>query len=93
MTLDCRTCGACCHGDDTWVHVGLADEPRVPALGNLVILANGRRSLRMVSGRCAALTERDGLFTCSVYEDRPSPCREVMPGDRWCLAAREQLRS
>src|SRR2546428_409826 len=86
--LDCRTCGACCHGDDGWVHVGAVDEPRIEALGALVVLLHGRRSLRMARGRCAALAEATGEFTCTVYPDRPSPCREVMPGDRWCLAAR-----
>jgi Fe-S-cluster containining protein len=93
--VDCRACGACCHGDDGWVHVGAADEPRVAALGDLVVLENGRRSLRMVRGRCAALAQSPSgsgeLFTCTVYEHRPSPCREVTPGDGWCLSARAAM--
>ena len=41
------------------------------------------------SPRCAALEQGpDGAVACSIYEQRPAPCREVEPGDQKCAAAR-----
>jgi Fe-S-cluster containining protein len=92
--FDCLTCGACCHGDDGWIPVDGRDEPRVSAspelASHLVLIRHGalvRRSLRMVDGACAAL-RRDGRFVCSIYESRPSTCRELEVGSEGCIAAR-----
>lgn len=39
--------------------------------------------------RCAALgTGSAGPMACGVYAQRPSPCREVEPGDGKCSRAR-----
>jgi uncharacterized protein len=39
--------------------------------------------------RCAALGRGSaGPMACGVYEDRPSPCREVQIGDEKCARAR-----
>jgi hypothetical protein len=41
------------------------------------------------SPRCAALAQAaDGTVACSVYAQRPSPCREVEIGDAKCTRAR-----
>lgn len=93
--LDCQTCGACCHGDDGWVHVGAEDDARVaeaPALRRVVVLLrhgeHAKRSLRMVDGACAALRRAGGRVACSIYADRPQVCREVAVGSVTCRAAR-----
>ena len=47
------------------------------------------RGTNSAAPRCAALQGEIGsLVSCSLYEQRPSPCREVMPGDEKCLKAR-----
>ena len=41
--------------------------------------------------RCAALTGRVGEWAvCSIYEWRPSPCREFEPGSNACAQARRR---
>ena len=41
------------------------------------------------SPRCNALQGRIGIaVACSSYAQRPSPCREVQPGDEKCNTAR-----
>lgn len=41
--------------------------------------------------RCAALQGVVGnQVTCTVYAQRPAPCREVEPGDDKCNRARER---
>jgi Fe-S-cluster containining protein len=92
VVLDCLACGACCHGDHGWVPVDGRDDPAPPALAaHLVLLKHGaltRRSLRMVGGACSALVKERGLSTCTIYEVRPSTCRELEAGSPDCLAAR-----
>src|SRR5438477_441726 len=58
---DCRTCGACCYGDEMWIHVMADDDERLDSarLHHLTVLTeHGRgyvaRSMRMVGGRCIA---------------------------------------
>jgi Fe-S-cluster containining protein len=94
--LDCLTCGACCFGDDGWVHVDGADDARVDgseALARLVVLtrhgAYVKRSLRMVDGACAALKREKTGVSCSVYRDRPTVCRDLERGSSACHAARK----
>lgn len=98
-TLDCRACGACCHGDEGWIGVDARDDERIEAAPTLaaqvvyVRQGSGRkRALRMLNGRCAALRRDADLFTCGIYEVRPSICREVMPGSAACEEARRLFR-
>jgi Fe-S-cluster containining protein len=94
--LDCQACAACCHGDEGWVHVDAADDARVEgsaALARLVVLTRHggyvKRSLKMIGGRCAALSEPErGRWSCTVYDDRPTVCRDVERGSDACRAAR-----
>jgi uncharacterized protein len=97
--LDCRTCGACCYGDEMWIHVMAVDDERLGADGlhHLTVLTqHGRgyvaRSMKMVGGRCIAFGERlgDGGCGCSIYEARPDICREFQVGSPDCLAARQR---
>lgn len=102
LTLDCQSCGECCRGEDGWVPVDGTDEPHVencPDLAkNLVLLRHGalvRRSLRMIEGRCFALSRSntDGRVACRIYPDRPSACRALEAGSPACLEAIDRRRS
>jgi Fe-S-cluster containining protein len=95
--LDCRTCGACCinppsnRDNDFHWWVELAPSDPLTARADLVIRdPDGVPHLRLAAdGRCVALEgtpNRD--VTCSIYSDRPSPCRQVQPGDDLCLLYR-----
>jgi Putative zinc- or iron-chelating domain len=91
--LDCRACAACCRQGFDRVTVGVREAVvwRHPAL---VVRGGPRFELARVAGRCAGLQETPGgepAFTCTVHDDRPLACREVLPGDRRCLAARRRI--
>ena len=74
----CRACGACCrqlpvsfHENEINVSLARFVEPDHP---------NHVRMRRADSGACAALEGTCGKFTtCTVYADRPSPCRDFEP--------------
>ena len=97
MIFDCRTCGACCvnlpenraEGFSSWVEV----EPDDPLLRRTDLVrkhvvrdADGVPHLRLADdGRCLALAGALGrAVRCTIYRDRPSPCRRVQPGDALC---------
>ncbi len=69
---------------------------------DLVVVADdGWRDLRRVPSplfstgtRCMALCgdgSGDKPFMCSVYEARPSACRELEPGSDSCILARQRV--
>jgi Fe-S-cluster containining protein len=97
---DCRTCGACCHGDEMWVHLVASDDERLgdERVRRLTVLTeHGRgyfaRSMAMIGGRCAAYRDRlddGGGGGCSIYEVRPDICREFQAGSADCHAARRR---
>lgn len=101
MTLDCRTCGACCtnlpsNGEFPW-WVEIADDDAILARADLcskhvVRDAAGVAHLRMASdGRCLALRGALGRrVECGIYHHRPTPCRRVQPGDALCLRYRAE---
>ncbi len=94
---DCRTCGACCYGDERWIKLERGDDDR---LGDLhakvtVWVEHGRgyrsRAMRMAQGRCVAYSDAlpDGCGVgCSIYGVRPAVCRELDAGSVGCLEAR-----
>lgn len=101
MTLDCRTCGACCvnhpanraEGFASWVEVEpgdrlLRDDELVRRL--VVRDEDGVPHLRLTDGgRCLALAGALGRrVRCRIYHARPSPCRRVQAGDELCLQYR-----
>lgn len=98
---DCQLCGACCHNLDSnlasgvryWVEIAPSDKilTRQDLVRKLVTHDRSRvPHLRMThEGTCAALRGTIGQkVTCSIYHQRPSPCRRVMPGDETCLLSR-----
>jgi uncharacterized protein len=96
---DCRTCGACCYGDEMWVHVMAVDDDRLgdDRVHRLTVLTqHGRgyfaRSMKMVGGRCIAYRDSlaDGGCGCSIYDARPDICRTFEAGSADCHAARRR---
>lgn len=98
--LDCRRCGACCVNPPPnrdadfpwWVEIAVGDAIlEREALAKLVIHdPDGVPHLRLLhDGRCIALRGTPGReTTCAIYDDRPSPCRTVQPGDVLCTRYR-----
>jgi Fe-S-cluster containining protein len=100
-TWDCQACGACCRNLDTnrasgvryWVEISPDDKllTRHDLVRKLVTHDRHRvPHLRMThEGVCEALRGTIGQkVRCSIYHQRPSPCRRVMPGDETCLKTR-----
>lgn len=98
---DCQACGACCRNLDTnrasgvryWVEISPGDKllTRHDLVRKLVTHDRHRvPHLRMThEGVCEALRGTIGQkVRCSIYHQRPSPCRRVMPGDETCLKTR-----
>lgn len=82
---ECRACGRCCllPGD---AFVSILESDSVP---NRLRARHGSEMLdRWVRGqrRCAALVGRvDSAVRCSIYEKRPTPCRQYERGGTDCL--------
>ena len=92
--FDCQTCGACCvyfRVSFYWGEANDAPGGTVPvelteAIGPLRRCMQGTNAKQP---RCVALSgEVGGQVACQIYEQRSTPCREVMPGDSQCLKAR-----
>ena len=86
----CQQCGACCAAFRVsfyWSEAIDLPEEHIEQVTPWVACMAGTNS---ATPRCAGL---DGIVgrsvQCTVYEQRPSPCREVMPGDAKCTRARE----
>lgn len=86
MTLDpCQRCGACCAAFRVDFHVserasddtsGVPLAMTVPVTASLVRM----RGTDDASPRCTALEGEIGRSVgCSIYANRPSPCREFAP--------------
>ena len=87
----CLACGACCMSYRVSFYWAEAHERGLPE--HLTEKVNAHLSCMAgtwsKAPRCAALaTASGGTVACSVYEARPSPCREVQPGDAQCQRAR-----
>jgi Fe-S-cluster containining protein len=90
-TLDCQRCGACCAtyrvsfywaDGETWrTPEGMTE--RVAPLYSCMV------GTSRASPRCIALAGTVGkVATCTIYDQRPPPCRELQPGDERGLKAR-----
>ena len=89
--VDCRTCGACCREAYHSVTVSVRD-PVVWQEPDLIVRHGARFEIRREGARCAALAgEARGGYTCTIYENRPRPCREFAAGGRHCLDARRRV--
>lgn len=89
--LDCQTCGACCRAAYHSVTVE-DDDAVIAAHPELIVRRDSYIELRRNSDRCAALLGSVASgFTCSIYSERPRPCREFELGGEHCLVARRRV--
>ncbi len=92
--LDCQECGACCRAAYHSVTVD-RDDPVVRRHADLVVDRGDYLEVRRAGDRCAALAGgvHDGgdRFACTIYPDRPRPCREFEVGGENCLIARRRV--
>jgi len=89
---DCIACGACCFSPlPTYLRIDGDDHERLgddaDALAHFI---GDRCYMRIDDGRCAALVvdEKGPRFLRSIYEKRPSTCRELEPGSPVCRGER-----
>jgi hypothetical protein len=87
----CRQCGACCAAYRVsfyWAEaqqLGLSDARIERLTPHLACMAGTNRP----APRCDALQGEIGdQVSCLAYAARPSPCRELQPGDEKCHRAR-----
>lgn len=90
----CQPCGACCaHFRVSFYWAEADDTPGgfVPAQLTEQLTPHLRcmQGTSQKTPRCTALDGQVGQWVaCRIYEHRPMPCREVMPGSAQCLKAR-----
>jgi Fe-S-cluster containining protein len=98
---DCRACGACCFSDSpTYVRL-LGDDWSLlgPEAERWAWFEGNRAYLRMEAGHCAALAwghdpgSGEVRFHCSIYDRRPTLCRELGRGSPECEAERERKQT
>lgn len=85
----CLTCGACCthfrisfYGGETDAHpYGFVPDSMVVNLTGTIVCMRGTE--HAPTGRCTALTGEVGKsIACTIYENRPTPCREYHVWDQ-----------
>ncbi|MBI3409873.1 MAG: YkgJ family cysteine cluster protein [Planctomycetes bacterium] len=103
MTYDCQSCGACCASPfdaEGYIPVQPDEEAHLSRLGlpvleivaappedRLVLL--GTRINTQRRRVCAAFSGSIGSrCTCTIYQDRPTSCRQFEAGSAECLQAR-----
>lgn len=90
----CQPCGACCaHFRVSFYWAEADDTPGgfVPVQFTEQLTPHLRcmQGTSQKAPRCTALGGEVGQWVaCRIYEHRPIPCREVMPGSAQCLKAR-----
>ena len=91
--VECRHCGACCAAFRVSFYWAEADASGlspilVEQIGPWYACMTGTNS---AAPHCLALTGTVGSnVLCSVYAQRPSPCRKLRPGDSQCARARDR---
>jgi Putative zinc- or iron-chelating domain len=95
--VDCQTCGACCREAYHSVTISVRD-PVVWKEPELIVRHGHRFEIRRQGEqgeRCAALNvAAPGAaprYACTIYENRPNPCRQFAAGGRHCLDARRRV--
>ncbi len=94
--VDCQDCGACCREAYHSVTVSMRD-PVVWQEPQLIVRHGTRFEIRRDGPRCAALhVDSDASapaarYACTIYDNRPRPCREFAAGGRHCLDARRRV--
>jgi Fe-S-cluster containining protein len=97
--FDCQACGACCATFDVWLMEG--DRDRFERSARLLPLTVIHRPGTATSewrflardektGHCRALEGPLGKCRCTIYDDRPTLCREFEAGSEDCLEARQK---
>lgn len=85
-SYDCQSCGACCSG----LGVDVYGDDDVPDK----FVKNDRLfgpSMRERKGCCICLKGKIGVrVRCSIYDQRPTVCREFQPGSQQCLDSRKR---
>ncbi|WP_269532258.1 YkgJ family cysteine cluster protein [Chitinimonas sp. BJYL2] len=89
----CQHCGACCNSFRVSFYWAEAEVNAIPA--SLTDKVNDfylcMRGTHARAPACAAHRGTVGVSSaCSIYAHRPSPCREVQPGDPQCTLARQR---
>lgn len=87
----CTTCGACCatyRVSFYWAEAEPLPATLTRPLGRWYACMAGTEQPRP---RCDALAgDIGGSVACTVYAQRPSPCRELQPGEDKCQRARRR---
>lgn len=89
----CQTCGACCAAYRVQFSVYELDDAGGTVPASMTEPVNGAtcrmRGTGEVPIRCVALTGMVGVSVgCTVYSQRPAPCRELTEGSYACDKAR-----
>ena len=104
VDFDCQRCGACCCNPLDNQAIGYLDYVEIrkrdnilhkPRLLERVARQNeqGQWHIKLTDGsqRCVALEGRLGArVRCTIYADRPGPCRQVQAGTEACRKARAE---
>lgn len=88
--FDCQDCGACCRAAYHSVTITEGDvvAKRHPSL---MVVHENYTELRREGDHCAALESKDGRHGCTVYNDRPTCCRDFENAGTHCVTARRRL--
>jgi hypothetical protein len=87
----CQRCGACCAAYLVSFYWKQAHDLPETITERLTPWHSCMADTNSQGPRCIALQGRVGQHVaCTVYAQRPSPCREVQVGDEKCNAARAQ---
>ncbi|MEY4760579.1 MAG: hypothetical protein RLZZ200_435 [Pseudomonadota bacterium] len=85
----CVECGACCAAFRVSFYWAEGSGLPEALLGKVNAHIACMAGTNQPEPHCAALTGDVGSrVSCSIYAQRPSPCREVQPGDERCEKAR-----
>ncbi len=88
--FDCQDCGACCRSAYHSVTITPGDviERTHPSL---LVVRDSYTELRREGDHCAALRSTEERHACSIYDDRPTCCREFENAGINCVTARRRL--
>lgn len=82
----CLNCGACC---DYFEGVDVLKSDNIPV--ELTTYRDGYGCMKQIGTRCIALSGTVGKDArCSIYENRPSVCRDFPSRNRHCADARRE---
>ena len=91
MSEVCQHCGACCAAFRVSFYWAESEANGIPSAltQRLNPWMSCMAGTQQPAPRCLALQGEVGkAVACAIYERRPSPCKEVMPGDDKCQRAR-----